>query len=58
LRQNWLVFPFALSRLKVGGGRNLVTEGGISYRRIKLSYGLDDDSIKQVAADADGERLV
>jgi Adenylate and Guanylate cyclase catalytic domain len=46
----------------------LVTEGGISYRRIKLSYGLDDDaveelrreliSIKQMAADADGERLV
>ena len=46
----------------------LVTEGGISYRRIKLSYGLDDDaveelrreliSIKQVAVDVDGERLV
>ena len=46
----------------------LVTEGGIFYRRIRLSYGLDDDavealrreliSIKQVAADADGERLV
>ena len=46
----------------------LVTEGSISYRRIKLSYGLDDDaveelrreliSIKQVAVDVDGERLV
>jgi hypothetical protein len=46
----------------------LVTEGRISYRHIKLSYGLDDDaveelrreliSIKQVSADADGERLV
>jgi class 3 adenylate cyclase len=46
----------------------LVTEGGISYRRIRLSYGLDDDaveelrheliSIKRLAADVDGERLV
>jgi class 3 adenylate cyclase/predicted ATPase len=46
----------------------LVTEGGISYRRIKLSFGLDDDaleelrreliSIKRLAADLDGERLV
>jgi hypothetical protein len=39
----------------------LVTEGGISYRRIRLSYGLDDDaaeelrheliSVKRLAAD-------
>jgi class 3 adenylate cyclase len=46
----------------------LVTEGGISYRRIKLSFGLDDDGIeelrreliviKRVAADVDGEVLV
>ena len=46
----------------------LVTEGGISYRRIKLSFGLDDDAleelrreligIKQLAADVDGELLV
>jgi len=46
----------------------LVTEGSISYRRIKLSFGLDDDGleelrrelivIKQVAADVDGEVLV
>src|SRR6202040_2226550 len=46
----------------------LVTEGGISYRRIKLSLGLDDDAveelrreligIKRLAADVDGERLV
>ena len=46
----------------------LVTEGGISYRRIKLSFALDDDGleelrselirIKRVAADVDGERLV
>jgi len=46
----------------------LVTEGSISYRRIKLSYGLDDDAveelrceligIKRLAADIDGERLV
>jgi class 3 adenylate cyclase/predicted ATPase len=46
----------------------LVTEGGISYRRIKLSFGLDDDAveelrreligIKRLAADVDGERLV
>ena len=45
----------------------LVTEGGISYRRVKLSYGLDDAaveelrqeliSIKRLAADIDGERL-
>jgi class 3 adenylate cyclase/predicted ATPase len=46
----------------------LVTEGGISYRRVRLSYGLDDDaieelrheliSVKGLAADVDGERLV
>ena len=46
----------------------LVTEGGISYRRIRLSFGLDDDGleelrrelivIKRVAADVDGEVLV
>src|SRR3984893_7571736 len=46
----------------------LITEGGISYRRIKLSFGLDDDAldelrreligIKRLAADLDGERLV
>jgi hypothetical protein len=46
----------------------LVTEGGISYRRIKLSFGLDDDGleelrreligIKRLAADLDGELLV
>jgi hypothetical protein len=46
----------------------LVTEGSISYRRIKLSFGLDDDGleelrrelivIKRVAADVDGEVLV
>jgi hypothetical protein len=46
----------------------LVTEGGISYRRIRLSYSLDDDaveelrrelvSVKRLAADVDGERLV
>jgi len=46
----------------------LVTEGGLSYRRIRLSYGLDDDAIeelrreligiKRLAADVDGERLV
>src|SRR5262249_7297277 len=46
----------------------LVTEGGISYRRIRLSYGLDGDaleelrreliSVKRLAADVDGERLV
>ena len=46
----------------------LVTEGRISYRRIKLSFGLDDDGIeelrreliviKRVAADVDGELLV
>jgi class 3 adenylate cyclase/tetratricopeptide (TPR) repeat protein len=46
----------------------LVTEGSISYRRIKLSFGLDNDGleelrrelivIKRVAADADGEVLV
>jgi hypothetical protein len=46
----------------------LVTEGSISYRRIKLSFALDDDGleelrseligIKRVAADVDGEHLV
>ena len=46
----------------------LVTEGSISYRRIKLSFGLDDDgleelrreliAIKRLAADVDGELLV
>jgi hypothetical protein len=46
----------------------LVTEGGISYRRIKLSFGLDDDGleelrreligIKRLAADVEGELLV
>jgi hypothetical protein len=46
----------------------LVTEGSISYRRIKLSFGLEDDGleelrrelivIKRVAADIDGEVLV
>jgi hypothetical protein len=46
----------------------LVTEGSISYRRIKLTYGLDDDAVeelrhelisaKRLAADVDGERLV
>src|SRR5215467_9344816 len=46
----------------------LVTEGSISYRRIKLSFGLDQDGleelrreligIKRVAADVDGEVLV
>jgi predicted ATPase/class 3 adenylate cyclase len=46
----------------------LVTEGSISYRRIKLTFGLDDDgleelrseliSIKRLAADVNGERLV
>jgi hypothetical protein len=46
----------------------LVTEGSISYRRIKLSFRLDDDGleelrrelivIKRVAADVDGEVLV
>ena len=46
----------------------LVTEGGISYRRIKLNFGLDDDGleelrreligIKRLAADVDGELLV
>jgi class 3 adenylate cyclase len=46
----------------------LVAEGSISYRRIKLSFGLDDDGleelrrelivIKRVAADVDGEVLV
>jgi hypothetical protein len=46
----------------------LVTEGRISYRRIKLSFGLDDDGleelrrelivIKRVAADVDGEVLL
>jgi class 3 adenylate cyclase/tetratricopeptide (TPR) repeat protein len=46
----------------------LVTEGGISYRRIKLSFALDDDgleelrreliAIKRLATDVDGELLV
>ena len=46
----------------------LITEGRISYRRIKLSFALDDDGleelrselirIKRVAADVDGEHLV
>jgi hypothetical protein len=46
----------------------LVTEGGISYRRIKLSFGLDDEGleeirreligIKRLAADVEGELLV
>ena len=46
----------------------LVTEGSISYRRIKLSFSLDEDGleelrrelivIKRLAADVDGERLV
>ena len=46
----------------------LVAEGSISYRRIKLSFGLDHDGleelrreligIKRVAADVDGELLV
>src|SRR6516165_10465589 len=46
----------------------LVTEGSISYRRIKLSFGLDHDGleelrrelilIKRVAADVDGQVLV
>jgi class 3 adenylate cyclase len=46
----------------------LVTEGSVSYRRIKRSFGLDDDAledvrreligIKRVAADVDGEMLV
>jgi hypothetical protein len=46
----------------------LVTEGGISYRRIRLSFDLDDDALeglrrelidmKRLAADASGERLV
>ena len=46
----------------------LVTEGGISYRRIKRSFDLDDDAledlrreligVKRLAADVDGELLV
>ena len=46
----------------------LVTEGSISYRRIKLTFGLDDEGleelrseligIKRLAADVDGKRLV
>ena len=46
----------------------LVTEGGISYRRIKLNFGLDDNGLeelrrelsglKRLAADVDGELLV
>jgi hypothetical protein len=46
----------------------LVTEGSISYRRIRLNFGLDDDgleelrreliAIKRLAADVEGEILV
>ena len=46
----------------------LVTEGSISYRRIRLNFGLDDEGleelrreligIKRVAADVDGGLLV
>jgi hypothetical protein len=46
----------------------LVSEGSISYRRIKLSFGLDDDGleelrrelivVKRFAADTEGEFLV
>jgi hypothetical protein len=46
----------------------LVTEGSISYRRIKLNFGLDDEGleelrreligIKRLAADVGGELLV
>src|SRR5262249_7017593 len=46
----------------------LVTEGRISYRRIKLSFGLDDDGLeelrreliglKRLAADVEGKLLV
>ena len=46
----------------------LVTEGSVSYRRIKRSFGLDDDALEDVrrvligalhiAADLDGEFLV
>ena len=46
----------------------LVTEGRISYRRIKLSFALDDDgleelrreliALKRLAADVEGELLV
>ena len=46
----------------------LVTEGSISYRRIKRAFGLDDDALDDlrceligalhVATDLDGERLV
>jgi class 3 adenylate cyclase/tetratricopeptide (TPR) repeat protein len=46
----------------------LVTEGSISYRRIRLNFGLDDDgleelrreliAIKRLAADVEGELLV
>jgi hypothetical protein len=46
----------------------LVTEGSISYRRIKLTFGLGDDGLeelrrelivlKRVAADVDGDLLV
>jgi hypothetical protein len=46
----------------------LITEGRISYRRIKLNFALDDDGLeelrreliglKRLAADVDGELLV
>ena len=46
----------------------LVTEGSVSYRRIKRSFGLDDDALEDVrrvlisglhiATDLDGEFLV
>jgi hypothetical protein len=46
----------------------LVTEGSISYRRIRLNFGLDDEgleelrleliSIKRLATDVEGELLV
>ena len=46
----------------------VITEGRISYRRIKLNFALDDDGLeelrreliglKRLAADVDGELLV
>ena len=30
--------------------RRLVTEGGISYRRIRLNFGLDDDGLEELVA--------
>jgi hypothetical protein len=33
----------------------LVTEGGISYRRIKLSFGPDDDALEELRRFARGE---